>query len=300
MTPGKLSYAVLLMAGLVVLTSFAPNKKKVIKTPDGFVFVPMGSTKVDDQTVSVQSFFMAKTEVTNKEYREFLLDLKTQGDMEAYNKALPDTLQWRDKLAYNEPYVEFYFRHPAYNDYPVVNISRENAEMYCVWLTKKMREAYGENINDARLPYREEWMLAARGKDPLAIYSWNTAEKTSKKKGCEYGNSGNYRSLGAESIHFNDSTGQYEVLPNSGSVGMAGSLSDAADITAPAESYCPNSFGLFNMSGNVAEMVNQNGIAVGGSWRSPGYDVRIESTVKFSGPCTTVGFRPVITFTGEE
>lgn len=289
-----------MLAGIVILTSFAPNKKKVVKSPDGFVFVPMGSTKVDDQTVSVQSFFMAKTEITNKEYREFLLDLKTRGEMEAYQKALPDTLQWRDKLAYNEPYVEYYFRHPAYNDYPVVNVSREGAEMYCVWLTKKLREAFGDNINDVRLPYREEWVLAARGNDPLAVYSWNTAEKTSKKKGCQYGVPGNYMNMGAESIHFNDSTGQYEVLPCAGSVGMAGCLNDAADITAPAESYWPNSFGLYNMSGNVAEMVQQSGIAVGGSWRSPGYDVRVESTVSFNGPATTVGFRPVMTYTGKD
>ena len=40
---------------------------------------------------------------------------------EIYEKALPDTLVWRDKMGYNEVYVENYLRHPAYNFYPVVD-----------------------------------------------------------------------------------------------------------------------------------------------------------------------------------
>lgn len=299
MKPGKIHLFAMLIAGSALLSAFVPGKNKPIKTPEGFVFIPMGTTSIGSDTFSVQAFWMSKTEVTNKDYREYLVDLKASGDMEAYNKALPDTLQWRDKLAYNEPYVEYYFRHPAYNDYPVVNISRAQAEMYCVWLTKKMREAYGENINDVRLPYREEWVLAARGNDPSAVYSWITAIKTKHKKGCLSGVPGNFFNIGAESIHFNDSTGEYEIFQSSYGNGIAGSINDAADITAPAQSYWPNSFGLYNMSGNVAEMVQQSGIAVGGSWKSTGYDVRIESIQKFDGPCTTVGFRPVITYTGK-
>ena len=38
-------------------------------------------------------------------------------------RALPDTAAWRNKLAYNEPMVNYYLRHPAYRDYPVVGIS---------------------------------------------------------------------------------------------------------------------------------------------------------------------------------
>ena len=296
MKRSKIKWGVFLFMGFIVFSSLGPGKKKPVKTPDGFAFIPMGTTIVGKDTVLVQAFWISKTEVTNKDYREFLADLKASGDVDAYNKALPDTLQWRDKLAYNEPYVEFYFRHPAYNDYPVVNISRAQAKMYCVWLTKKMRETYGENINDVRLPYREEWVMAARGNDPYAVYSWTTAVKTKQKKGCLYGVPGNYLNIGAESIHFNDSTGKYEIgVPENG---IAGYINDAADITAPVLSYWPNSYGLYNMSGNVAEMVQQKNIVVGGSWRSPGFDVRVESTAPFSGPCTDVGFRPVITYTG--
>ena len=31
-------------------------------------------------------------------------------------RALPDTAAWRNKLAYNEPMVNYYLRHPAFRD----------------------------------------------------------------------------------------------------------------------------------------------------------------------------------------
>ncbi len=290
MKTNKIIWGFILLSGLIVFSSFEPDKKKPIKTPEGFAFIPMGTTSIGSDTFSVQAFWMSKTEVTNKDYREYLVDLKASGDMEAYNKALPDTLQWRDKLAYNEPYVEYYFRHPAYNDYPVVNISRAQAQNYCVWLTKKMREAYGENINEVRLPTREEWVMAARGGQNTWWYPW-PGEHMLDKDGWRC----NFFHMGSENIHYNDTTGTYEVIRDTD---YAGILHDVADITAPVQSYKPNDYGLYNMSGNVAEMVQQSGIAVGGSWKSTGYDVRIESIQKFDGPCTTVGFRPVITYTG--
>jgi hypothetical protein len=38
-------------------------------------------------------------------------------------------------------------------------------------------------------------------------------------------------------------------------MGVAGSLNDGADVTAPVESYWPNDYGLYNMAGNVSEWV---------------------------------------------
>ena len=60
--------------------------------------------------VTVSSFYMDENEVTNLDYREYLYWLRRVYDYdyypEIYRSALPDTLVWRDKLAYNDNFVE--------------------------------------------------------------------------------------------------------------------------------------------------------------------------------------------------
>ena len=69
--------------------------------------------------VTLTSFYMDVTEVRNVDYREYLYwTQRVFASMrDVYLNALPDTLVWLDPLAYNDPYVEYYFRHPAYNEY---------------------------------------------------------------------------------------------------------------------------------------------------------------------------------------
>jgi formylglycine-generating enzyme required for sulfatase activity len=57
-----------------------------------------------------------------------------------YKNALPDTLCWRSPLGFNEKYVDYYLRHPAYRDYPVVGISWLQASDYCKWRTDRVNE----------------------------------------------------------------------------------------------------------------------------------------------------------------
>jgi sulfatase modifying factor 1 len=93
--------------------------------------------------VTVSSFYMDETEVKNVDYREYLYWLTRvfyESYPEVYKKALPDTLVWRDKLAYNEPYVELYLRHPSYQYYPVVGINWLQATDYCAWRTDRVNE----------------------------------------------------------------------------------------------------------------------------------------------------------------
>jgi len=92
--------------------------------------------------VTVSSFYMDETEVRNVDYREYLYWISRVYSQypAVYRAALPDTLVWRSKLAYNEPYVEYYFRHPAYNDYPVVGVNWLQANDYCSWRTDRVNE----------------------------------------------------------------------------------------------------------------------------------------------------------------
>jgi gliding motility-associated lipoprotein GldJ len=216
-----------------------------------------------------------------------------------YKKALPDTLVWRKKLAYNEPYVELYLRHPAYHQYPVVGVNWLQANDFCVWRTDRVNEMiliregvlklnpnqinednfnldsylagqyegliknnltdYDPNkdtrkvrIEDGiflpryRLPTESEWEYAAYGLIGNSvservverrIYPWNGSQVRNSESGC----------TGDMFANFKRDRGD--------NMGVAGSLNDNADITAPVLSYWPNDFGLYNMAGNVSEWV---------------------------------------------
>jgi len=93
--------------------------------------------------VTVSSFYMDETEVSNFAYLEYLWwTSRVFGPTfpDVYYKALPDTLVWREKLAYNEPFVEYYLRHPAYRDYPVVGVNWLQANDFCSWRTDRVNE----------------------------------------------------------------------------------------------------------------------------------------------------------------
>ncbi|HPE34425.1 MAG TPA: SUMF1/EgtB/PvdO family nonheme iron enzyme [Bacteroidales bacterium] len=92
--------------------------------------------------VTVRSFYMDETEVTNLDYLEYLYWLRRVfvSYPEVYFKALPDTLVWRERLAYNEPLSQLYLRHPAYHNYPVVGVSWVQANDYCSWRSDRVNE----------------------------------------------------------------------------------------------------------------------------------------------------------------
>jgi formylglycine-generating enzyme len=92
--------------------------------------------------VTVQSFYMDETEVTNIDYREYCYWLlRVFVDFpEVYAQALPDTNCWREKLEYNEPLVRYYFRHPNFNEYPVVGVNWVQASNYADWRTNRVNE----------------------------------------------------------------------------------------------------------------------------------------------------------------
>ena len=93
--------------------------------------------------VTVSSFYMDETEVSNINYREYLYWIERVWGAnypEVHQEALPDTLVWREELAFNEPFVETYLRHPAYDDYPVVGVNWLQATQYCQWRTDRVNE----------------------------------------------------------------------------------------------------------------------------------------------------------------
>ena len=94
--------------------------------------------------VTVGSFYLDKTEVTNLHWLEYMYWMKrvyNKSFPHVFKKSLPDTLAWRKTLGYREKYVEYYLRHPSYRDYPVVGVTWLQANEFCKWRTDRVNES---------------------------------------------------------------------------------------------------------------------------------------------------------------
>lgn len=232
-----------------------------VHAPEGMIYIPggeylMGSVGAEAEphegpllAVRVDPFFMDIHEVTNAEFATFAeaTDYVTVAERPVDWKALkkdlpPDTPRPADSLlapgalvfrspeqpvplhdysAWWEWVVGADWRHPdgpgsdidARMDHPVVQIAWEDAVAYARWAGK-------------RLPTEAEWEFAARGGTPNRPFAW----------GDELTPSGQYLA--------NFYQGDFPHAPQPAD-GFAG--------TAPAGSFPPNPYGLYDMIGNVWE-----------------------------------------------
>lgn len=143
----------------------------------------------------------------------------------------PDTLVWmRDfSYSYNEPMTQRYFAHTAFGNYPVVGVTWKQATAYCHWrsvyLNSFLDKKNKMTESNFRLPTEAQWEYAARGGRSQAPYPWG-GMYLRNKKGCLLAN-------------FKPGRGNYP--------------EDGGFYTVRADAYWPNDYGLYNMSGNVAE-----------------------------------------------
>ena len=264
-------------------TSFAQRKDKgeLVGVTSDFVFLDFQSKKIDKNfrkyvedmvyipggtftfgqsdsdgpilgqsaIATVSGFFMSATEVPNWLYREFYHDMKDSIGVEAAKKYLPDTLSWvRDfpKISEVEMMANMYFWHPAFDQYPVVGVSHTQATLFCDWMSQKVREEFRKSpkteqwveMINFQLPTEAEWEYAARGGLTYGVFPWGGYSLTSygKKRG----------------LYYNANSG---AIIDSNKVIIYPSDYDGYEFTAPVKSYEPNEYGLYNMSGNVAEWV---------------------------------------------
>jgi hypothetical protein len=241
--------------------------------------IPSGEVEINGVIMRVGKLYMKTAEVTNIDYRVFLFDLLIQGRKQEFREAEPDQENW---LKYDSSLVglkEMYFSHSAYDYYPVNNISRKAAEMYCKWLTDETNKYLVEKgkpaINEVRIPSDAEWTYAAMGGMKSSAYPWG-GPYARNAKGCYLANFEPEEGMDADG-------GNYPVV---------------------AYSYAPNDYGMFCMSGNLAEMVYYNNDKSqpgtrGGSWTSPVEDIQILGEDKFKGitsPDVNIGFRWVVSY----
>ena len=297
--------AVCTMLTLVVLFSSFSTKNKPIRNknlPKYFVEVQSGKVWLpvrNDRPInthswakrvdSCETFYIAESEVSNGDYKLYLSSLKQNGLIQEYNLALPDTTVWRQKLTYQEPYVKYYFQHQAYTDYPVVGVSKKQALNYCKWLTDSLHAEDPQVGIKVTLPTRKQWIRAARGSEEHQSYAMSFPSGLRNSKGVFMYN---HRVIGGENIYLDEETKEYKLVPrNVMSFSVFGD--DGGLIAAQVKSYWPNTFGTYNMCGNVAELIADDTVALGGSWLDPGYDIRIESEKPAGQASCLIGFRVI-------
>jgi gliding motility-associated lipoprotein GldK len=264
-----------------------------------------------NKQITISEFFMDKYEVSNNKYRQFLEAVKSgtlatgtpttlrEEPVFNYDELKPDTTVWTTSFSYHygDPLMEFYFDHPAFDDYPVVGVTYSQTQKYCEWRTYHMRANDNSeyDVTPFRLPSEAEWEYAAKGGKEIAKYPWG-GPYLKNKRGCILAN-------------FKPGRGNY--------------IDDGFAYTAPVDVFAPNGFGLYNMAGNVAEWVldsyrvtsssktwdldpiyidpqEPRKVVRGGSWKDIAHylETSTRSYEYEDVPQPYIGFRTVMTFIG--
>ncbi|KGO94246.1 T9SS ring complex lipoprotein PorK/GldK [Flavobacterium subsaxonicum] len=178
--------------------------------------------------MDIQSAAKDKSKNTREKRSKYLISEKVQ--------VYPDTTVWiKDfSYSYNEPMHNDYFWHEAYGLYPVVGVSWGQAKAFCAWRTLYkngyQKDKKREQVNSFRLPTEAEWEYAARGGIQSGTFPWG-GPYAKNDRGCFLAN-------------FKPNRGDY--------------AADGALYTVEADSFDPNDYNLFNMSGNVAEWTDSS------------------------------------------
>jgi formylglycine-generating enzyme required for sulfatase activity len=268
------------------------------------------------------NLFAYETEMTNGIYNLFLNFLEEEGQMELFQLCDYDLSGYDEKAKrfykdYTAPYKEPLNKKDTlirnYNDYPVVNIRHEAAVLFCQWFTEQYNYHPGKKRFKKvkfRLPTLKEWQVAALGYPKFQ--SWDLDENTllvvipedtisefqnGKKTTIPVNNevlypwwtAYNYRAkpknvkncyLGNFKVSYDPQPCAAQVVAYDGWTKMAGTAS-----------YFPNGMGLYDVVGNVAEMIDEKGKALGGGWNDAPNESTIRSVKHFDKPEDSVGFR---------
>jgi serine/threonine-protein kinase len=186
------------------------------KTVDAF------SDERPSHTVTLDAFWIDKTEVTNAMFQTFVkaTDYRTDAEKAGRSMVFDFSKQVQSQT------VGADWQHPkgpnssldGLGEYPVVHISWNDANAYCTWV-------------GGRLPSEAEWEKAARGTDGRT-YPWGEAKLTGKLA---------------------------NIADVNLAVGWADkNINDGNQFTAPVGSYPGGAspYGALDMAGNVAEWVN--------------------------------------------
>ena len=146
--------------------SKAPSPRTVNDGYGDYVYVPAGTFRMGDDSkeaaarekpahvVELDAYYIAKFEVTNREWKKFRDDPGYDDPKFWPNgRVVP-----RDQIPYWTQANNHGGNTPGSDDYPVIGVNWDAATAYCAWLSARTGKHY-------RLPTEAEWEKAARGTD---------------------------------------------------------------------------------------------------------------------------------------
>lgn len=273
--------------------------------------------------------YAMETEVTISQYNLFLSWLEEAGQRDRYAQCDYD-LSGYDQSArvFFRQYVSQYKTRQSkrdsvktphigpreWGDYPVVNIRHAAAREYCRWLTEQYNTYAGRKKFRRvvfRLPTLQEWQIAALGYDkfqswtladnevPVVISkdSLNMMPKSGVRKlilvadDVLYPWYGSYYYRRSPQNHRNCFLGNFKVEYVEHPCPANNPAYDGWSMMGRTASYFPNNIGLYDVVGNVAEMIDEAGKACGGSWNDPPQESTIHSVKRYQRADATIGFR---------
>jgi formylglycine-generating enzyme required for sulfatase activity len=256
----------------------------------------MDSKWIESQLAKVSDkLYTCKFETTNLEYRIFLKELKANNQSYKYIQSQVDTLNWVKDFKYYESMASTYFQNPAYDEYPVVNITREGAENFCRWLTDKYNSFPKRKFIKVifRLPTEKEWLMASDWKNEKQKFS--LLDKDGHKKYQFYYVNQERIAFGHKSDTFILKSDTPKTRIENGKKILYRTYNETASLSPTLVTHFePNSLDIYNLLGNVAEMIQEKGITKGGCWYSSGYYLNpyAEDEFKgFTGSSPFIGFR---------
>jgi len=262
--------------------------KPIHKNAFSNYYTPPGSVKVND------TLFIDQFEISNIEYREFLYCMKKLfgPKSEMYISMIPDTKVWGDidfiecegeeielESTTRQMLENSYFRAYNFSEFPVVGISYVQASNFCTWRTnavnafllkKKKRLSKEKLIEFSLIDYLEELKLAGTldSTQRYPVYTLPT-EKILEELAWMEGFESHSKDVICDALA-NDQLDFFMIAKN--------------------DSYNPQGE-VANLSGNLAEMTSQKGIAFGGSWQDPSYECQLNKRKLYIGPSSWLGFR---------
>ncbi len=249
-------------------------------------YTPPGTIKIGN------NLYFDETESSNTNYREYLYwTCIVFGDTSReYKSALPDTLVWMKTYPCLYSFVNYYLRHPAYQNYPVVGISQKQARDYSKWRSDRVMEYILVQLKkfdwDAK-PDRNTCFTIERY---FSGHYHNLKPDTAIKYYPKYDLPTSDEFLTA--VHFSDSVDRHEkyifiqedIVPCSG---------DTLKYFPTAPVFSGYSKAIYNLRGNVREWLADDSTVFGGGWNEHIIPLYLFSPDTLSTQDAYTGFRNV-------